>query len=55
MSYSRWIVHAIACCQECDWEDSQYETALKTARKHHIKTGHEVHTEIGYAGEYKND
>ena len=53
MSYRKWLVHAIANCQECDWEELDYKTAQKLARKHHLKTGHEVHIETGYAGTYK--
>lgn len=55
MSFEKGLIHAVADCQECDWTDHDYRTSQKSARRHHIKTGHRVHTETGYCGEYKND
>lgn len=48
----KWIVHAIADCKECDYEDTDFRTAQRTARNHALKTGHEVHIETGYAQYY---
>lgn len=42
------LIHAIATCKDCDWEDQDWQVAQKTAREHHKKTGHEVNLEIGY-------
>ena len=33
----KWLVHAIAECYDCDWEDTDFRTAQVEARKHAIK------------------
>lgn len=53
MSFEKHLVHAIAHCQDCDWEEEWYLDAQKKASQHHRKTGHEVHVETGYDGTYK--
>ena len=41
------IIHGIAHCQDCDWQETWYLTYGYEARKHHKKTGHEIVMEIG--------
>ena len=48
------LIHAIAKCQECNWEEEDYLTAQKEARKHAKKTGHEVILEEGYFKVYND-
>lgn len=52
MSYKKWLIGAIAECQECDFYDSNYITAQKAASNHHKKTKHKVDIELAYAGKY---
>ena len=52
MAYKKWLIGAMAHCQECEWNDEHYETAQKAAAKHFKDTGHEVHIETVYAGEH---
>ena len=53
MPFKKWLVHAVAYCRGCDWRDESYQTSQRAAARHHKKTGHEVHIETGYSGEYK--
>ena len=47
------LVHAIAHCQECDWEARcDFWKVSQQARYHHKKTGHIVMLELGYAKTY---
>jgi len=46
------LVHAVADCQDCDFEDGWYITAVKSARDHAKKTGHKVVVETGYSKTY---
>jgi len=48
----KWLLHAIAECYDCDWEDTDFRTAQVEARKHAIKTGHTVNIETGYNQTY---
>ena len=42
------LIHAIAHCADCKWEEEGYLVAVKEAEKHHKKTGHEINIEKGY-------
>ena len=48
-----YLIHAVATCDDCGWNDEGYLTAQKTGRAHHVKTGHRVHIETGHFIEYK--
>lgn len=48
----RCLIHAIAQCQDCDWDEEDYKVAQKKAREHAIKTGHTVDVETGYWHQY---
>lgn len=48
----QWLVHSIADCQDCDWEETDYRTAIQKGRYHAKKTGHTVSIETGYAQIY---
>jgi hypothetical protein len=50
--HRKFLVHAIAYCQNCDWYNEQYTTARELARRHHKKTGHEVDVELTYTLTY---
>ena len=54
MAFKKWLIGAMAHCQECDFNDENFNTAQKAASKHHKKTGHNVHIETVYSGEYKS-
>ena len=49
------LVHAIAHCQDCDWNEEDFNKAQIDARKHHKKTGHEVVVETGLIGTYEQN
>ena len=53
MSRDKWLVHAIAQCADCDFEETDYHSAQKLGRDHHIKTGHQVTIETGYCQIYE--
>jgi len=42
------LIGALASCDDCDWEEEDYRTAQKDARKHALKTGHTVGVETTY-------
>lgn len=42
-------VHAMARCEDCGREWSNYKTATDLAAKHARETGHAVRGEVGYA------
>lgn len=44
---SKRIIHAIAHCDECDFQQELYTTAAREATKHVKKTGHTVSVELG--------
>lgn len=46
------LVHVIANCQDCNFEASDFITAVQRAREHARKTGHEVSVETTYAQLY---
>lgn len=45
------LIHAEAECIECGWKTYSFN-AMGSAARHHYKTGHEVHVEVGYAQIY---
>ncbi len=45
-------IHAVAYCQDCNWEETNYMVTQKETRKHAFKTGHTVIIETGYAQTY---
>ena len=47
-----WLVHAIAHCSDCLWENEDYHTARRSAYVHARQTGHEVVVETGYVQYY---
>ena len=49
---NKCLIHALAYCRDCDWEETDYNTAQKEGRKHAIKTGHVVDIETGYSQTY---
>lgn len=42
------LVHVIAECRDCGWENSNHIEGVQRAYEHHRKTGHEVTVETGY-------
>ncbi len=40
-----YTVHVLADCMECDFVDEDYQSAVRRAREHAEKTGHEVAVE----------
>ena len=48
----KYLIHAIAQCQDCDWSEEDYKVAQKRAREHAKKTGHTVDLETGYWQQY---
>ncbi len=48
----KFLIGAMAHCQDCDWEEEGYMIAQKEARKHAVKTGHTVHIETVYSQTY---
>ncbi len=42
------IIHRNAICFDCDWRDDDIMLALKRARAHHKKTGHNISVEMAY-------
>lgn len=47
------VVHRIAFCDECDWNESWYKDAHIKAREHTKQTGHTTHVESGMHWDYK--
>jgi hypothetical protein len=50
----KWRIHAIARCNDCGFEDENYNSALKSGRRHAIKTGHKLTIETGYCQIYND-
>ena len=48
----KWLISAMADCDDCDWQEEDYRTVQKDARQHAIKTGHTVHVETTYSQTY---
>ena len=44
---SRWLVHCIAKCSDCEWDDDAYHTAARAASQHVRETGHKVAVDQG--------
>ena len=53
MSFEKWLLGAMANCEECDFLDEDFTTAQKAGRKHFNITGHEVTIELVYNTVYK--
>ena len=49
----KWLVHAIAQCADCAFEEGDYQLAQTMGRSHHVKTGHKVTIETGYCQIYE--
>lgn len=39
------VIHALASCDDCGWENGNYKNALATAARHAQASGHTVHCE----------
>lgn len=52
MAERPWLVHALAYCSDCGWDENNWRNAVKEGRKHASKTGHMVTVETGYAQIY---
>ena len=46
------VVHVVANCRNCSWEDTNYLTAQKSASKHAKYKKHTVSIEVLKAGTY---
>lgn len=44
---SKRIIHAIAHCKQCRFQEELYTTAAREATKHTRATGHSVAVELG--------
>ena len=53
MTFRKALIHAIAECRDCPWRCEDYLTAQEASRKHHIKTGHSISMDLGYAAYYE--
>lgn len=51
----RGLIHAIAICNECNFEETDYKKAQCDGRKHWLKTGHKVTIETGYCQIYEKE
>lgn len=40
-------IHHIAHCQDCKWEEEDYNLATSKANRHFKETGHTIDLEIG--------
>jgi len=54
MRVRKWLIHAIAYCSGCNFEEQDYHIAQKKGRQHALKTGHMVTIETAYAQIYNN-
>lgn len=52
MKIKMGVVHVIAVCRDCSWENADYLTAQNSAAKHAKEKKHTVSVEIGKAGTY---
>ena len=48
------VTHILANCQDCEWEEDDYNTAYSKGVYHSKKTGHEVHIETAHLLRIKN-
>lgn len=46
------IIHIIAHCQNCDWQEEDFKKAMSKARKHATETGHKINIETGVWGTF---
>jgi len=44
---SKRLIHVIAHCQDCNWQEEDYISAAREATKHCRKTGHTISVEQG--------
>lgn len=44
------IIHRIAHCENCDWQEEGYKLAMKKAKQHSKETGHKINIETGTWG-----
>lgn len=51
----KWLVHAIAWCEDCEWSSGAQNTSTAAAQRHATKTGHRVSGEQGYTYRYNQD
>lgn len=49
-----WLIHAIANCTDCNWQEDDYHIAVRKGRDHAKRTGHKVSVETGYAQIYND-
>ena len=42
------LVHGLADCQTCGWNEGDYKIAARKGREHANKTGHTVRIELGF-------
>lgn len=47
MKTPRRIIHCIAKCKDCDWDEDNYKTAAREAAVHSRREGHSVRVEQG--------
>ena len=47
-----WVIHELASCQDCDWEEGNLLKARKAAYDHAKRTGHRVTCEVGRVFKY---
>lgn len=55
MKNKKWLIHAIAHCEICNFEEDNYLTARKLGIEHYKKTGHTVSIETGYCEKFRKD
>lgn len=53
MLINHGLIHCIAHCQDCDWQEEGHKIAVREARKHHKKTGYTIDIESGNWKQYK--
>lgn len=44
------MIHRIAHCENCDWQDEGFKTSMRKAKEHAEKTGHRINIETGIWG-----
>ena len=51
-SPAKGLIHGIAHCRDCKWQNENYLTVQREAAKHARITGHRVMADLGYVVEY---
>lgn len=54
MNRSSCVIHVVAHCEDCKWENQDYIKGQKKAYGHARRTGHHVIVEIGRLTEYNS-